>query len=76
METGVAAIAVEYLIDLLIAFSGEADFAICLKERLEFLLRGGFFLFQRFFHVHFHDNSDFHRIIEKLLSFVAETLFK
>jgi hypothetical protein len=46
MKTSVAAIAIEDFIDFLIAFGGEADFAISFEEGLQFLLRGGLFLFK------------------------------
>lgn len=76
VETCVAAIAVEDFIDFLIAFSGETDFAVGFKEGLEFLLGGRLFLFEGLFHVHFHDCSNFHGIVQKLFSLVTVTFFE
>ena len=76
VKTCVASIAVKNLVDLFIALRWKTNFAICFKQWFQLLLRCWLFLSQRFFHVHFHDCSDLHCVIEELLSLVTVALLK
>jgi len=76
MKTGIATITVENLVNLLVAFSGKAYFAVSFKQRLEFLLRSWLLFLEWLFHVHFLDGHYLHRVVQKLLCFVAVAFFK